>query len=63
MRCPKCVEQGKRSRVYPGESHTTCVYYPPGYYTEDGKWIPHLGHNTTTQTFRCSEGHEWQEAR
>jgi hypothetical protein len=34
MKCPKCVEEGEKSQVYPGLTSVTCMGYQP-YYDED----------------------------
>lgn len=58
MKCPECVEQGKKSRVYPGVGATTLMGWS-SYYDEDGQFHKH-DPNTTTTGYRCSEGHTWQ---
>ena len=63
MKCPQCVEEGKRSRVVPGMSARTCMYALPGYYDEDGKWVPGKDPNTTITQYSCSEGHSFTEAK
>jgi hypothetical protein len=35
MKCPKCVEEGEKSQVYPGLTSVTCMGYQP-YYDEAG---------------------------
>jgi len=57
MKCPFCENEGKKSCVYPSIGMTTDVYFPP-YYDEDGNYHDE-DHNTTTTTYRCSNGHEW----
>lgn len=58
MRCPTCIEQDKRSQVYPGMTAVTCMGWTP-YYDEDGQYHSH-NPNWHTTGFRCSEGHTWQ---
>ncbi len=57
MKCPVCVEEGKRSRVHPRGSRRTLMHCSP-YYDEDGKLHSH-NRNTTTSSYSCSEGHRW----
>ena len=59
MKCPQCVKEGKRSKVYPHGGSVTAMYCPP-FYDEDGKYHNHDS-NTRTQSFSCSEGHRWIE--
>lgn len=60
MRCPECAEAGRRSRVFPLGGTRTLMHARP-FYDEDGKFHHH-DPNTDTQSYRCSEGHEWQES-
>lgn len=60
-RCPQCVAEGKRSRVYPGSSHTTLIAPLGGYYDEDGIWQSAPDPNVTTTNYSCSNGHHWVE--
>ena len=55
MRCKECEKQGLKSKVYPGTSWCTCLAWQP-YYDEDGKYH-NKNPNTTTTTYRCSNGH------
>ena len=57
MKCPKCVEEGEKSQVYPGLTSVTCMGYQP-YYDEEGKFHRH-DPNWHSSSFRCSRGHEW----
>lgn len=60
MKCKECEAEGKVSRVYPGTATaTTAMYWPPGYYDEQGIWVDNKFRNTITQEFKCSNGHEW----
>lgn len=60
MICPKCKKLGKKSTVYPGIASTTLLYCQP-FYDEEGNYHDH-DCNTTTTTYRCSNGHEWMES-
>jgi hypothetical protein len=60
MKCATCVEQGKRSVVYPGLTAVTDMGWTP-YYDEDGQYHNH-NPNWHTTGFRCSEGHNWQRS-
>lgn len=57
MKCPKCIEEGKRSIVTEGHSTSTDVYFPTRY-DEDGNLMP-TGRNTVTTYYSCSNGHNW----
>jgi len=57
--CPTCREEGKKSYVYSVGATTTLMYCQP-YYDEDGQYHHHDS-NTTTYSYRCSNGHEWRE--
>jgi len=60
MKCPKCIEQGKKSKVFGGDyGMKTLAYYAP-YYDEEGKHHNHDG-NTTTSNYTCSNNHSWTE--
>lgn len=59
MKCPKCVEEGKRSRVEVVSARSTLLHAPMAY-DEDGV-LQHHDPNTHTTTYRCSEGHSWVE--
>ena len=59
LKCPECVELGKRSTVHPGASTTTLMNYTPGYYDEDGEWVEMPDPNRVTTEYSCSNGHKW----
>ena len=59
MKCPTCVEEGQRSRVYPGPSMTTLMGVSR-YYDEDGELVVDDPNITTTE-YSCSNGHHWVE--
>lgn len=59
MKCPTCVAEGKRSKVFVGPSTSTCMS-GASFYDEDGR--PHFHDpNTTTTEYRCSNDHTWKE--
>jgi hypothetical protein len=60
-KCATCNQLGLRSRVTPGGSTSTCAYYSPGWYDEDGKWVNNPCHNAVTTSYSCSNGHGWTE--
>ena len=60
MKCPKCIEEGKRSVVTQGLSSTTLMYIPIQY-DEDGKRMQSSIQNTSTTEYSCSNGHRWSE--
>ena len=57
MICPKCQQQGKKSKVYPGYSASTLMGVQ-SYYDESGTYV-HNDPNITTANFSCSEGHNF----
>jgi len=59
MKCPQCIKEGKRSKVYVGLSVTTTAG-TESYYDEDGNFHFHDPNVTTTQ-YNCSNGHKWEE--
>ncbi len=60
MKCPECVAEGERSKVYPHESHRTLLAVQR-YFDEDGTYHSHDPNKTTTK-YECSRGHKWSEA-
>jgi hypothetical protein len=59
-KCPTCVENGARSRVFvPGHSVATAMA-AQDFYDEDGNFHHH-DPNSRVQQFSCSEGHAWAE--
>lgn len=60
MKCKKCIDEGKKSRITPGMSSVTAMYCQP-YYDEDGKYHHHDS-NTTTTDYICSNGHRWTKS-
>lgn len=59
MKCPKCIAEGKTSKVYPGGSSVTLMGWDT-YYDEDGKFHSH-DPNWVTTAYRCSNDHNWTE--
>jgi len=60
MKCPKCVAEGKRSKVYIGVSTSTLVF-AAAYYDEDGNFVQPPDPNTHTTQYECTNGHRWTE--
>ena len=60
MKCPECVKEGKRSRVFVGGSFTTLMGFYP-YYDDDGEYHSHDPNKKTTQ-FSCGNGHVWSKS-
>lgn len=58
-RCPECVKEGRRSRVWVGNSRATAAYSPP-FYDEEGRYHHHDPNSYTTE-YECSNGHRWTE--
>lgn len=56
MKCPKCVELGKKSTVRLGPVTSTCMWFEP-YYDEEGVYHHHDG-NGVSSGWECSNGHE-----
>ena len=61
MLCPECVKEGKTSKVYPGCSFCTDMYCPP-FYDEAGNYHHH-DRNYVTTSYRCSNGHSFNECK
>jgi hypothetical protein len=57
MKCPRCVEQGLRSKIYPGASMSTGMASNP-YFDEDGNY--HNDDPNIRTSYCCSEGHVWE---
>ena len=60
MKCPECVAAGEKSRVTPGLTAVTDMYFAP-YYDEAGVRHHHDGNSRTTN-YSCSNGHAWVES-
>lgn len=61
MKCPKCMKNGKKSRVYLGGTTIAAVYYPL-YYDEDGN-LKSSGVAPSKTEYTCSRGHKWTEGK
>ncbi len=59
-RCPQCVNENKRSSVYPGLQMVTAMA-GIAYYDEDGGFH-YDDPNIYTTEYKCSNGHEWSES-
>lgn len=57
MKCPICVKEGLKSRVYVGGTQATLMYATP-YYDEDGNYHSN-DPNTRYTDYSCSNGHKW----
>jgi hypothetical protein len=61
MKCPTCVEEGKKSKVYIGETTSTLIMAYE-YYDEDGNY--HYDDPNIRETrYWCSNRHEWTVRR
>lgn len=59
MICPKCKEEGKKSKVYSGGGRVTLMGSSGMcFWDENGVQHSH-DPNTFTRNYRCSRGHEW----
>lgn len=58
MKCSKCIEEKKTSRITPLGQSTTLMANTP-YYDENGKFHSH-NWNTLTNVYECSNGHLWE---
>ncbi len=61
MKCPTCVEEGEKSKIFPLGSSMTLMYCAP-FYDEEGVYHHHDG-NIITSEYRCSREHHWVEKR
>ena len=57
-KCPLCVEEGKKSKLFCHGSMTTLAGGPPNYYDEEEKLHVH-DPNRTTRSYTCSNGHNF----
>ena len=57
MKCPTCVEESEKSKVYCGGSTTTLMGYS-SYYDEEGEYHCHDPNKIST-SYSCSRGHKW----
>ena len=58
MKCPKCVEEGTKSKVMYHGSSTTLMSNSP-YYDEEGVYHNH-DYNTIRSIYSCSNGHNFE---
>lgn len=59
--CPECPEDADYS-VEKGAARKTMVSGPSATWDESGNFHPSIDPNTIKQTYRCSNGHKWQES-
>jgi len=59
MKCPVCVNEGLKSKVYPHFGFVAAAYYPP-FYDEEGRLHNHDA-NVSATDYECSHGHQWTE--
>ena len=58
--CKDCEAAGRKYSVsMPMGGVTTLMAVQPGYWDEDGKYIPPDNPNHTTYYLECSNGHSW----
>ncbi len=57
MKCPTCVNEGLRSKVYLQGGTVTCMGWI-SHYDEDGLHHSH-DPNWHSQNYTCSQGHNW----
>jgi hypothetical protein len=58
MKCEKCIQEQKESRVFvPSGGFSTCMGWQD-YYDEKGRFHSH-DPNTHTSEWSCSNGHIW----
>lgn len=61
MLCPKCQQEGLKSRVYVGIEHVlSCSPRCAPHYDEEGNYHYHCTYKVE-QSFSCSEGHVFME--
>ena len=61
MKCPKCVEEGKKSTVTSKGSQSTLMAYTTTY-DEEGN-VHHHDRNRVSSYFECSNGHAFAKIR
>lgn len=59
LKCPSCVSEGRRSKVFVGMQTRTLMAVHT-YYDEDGRLCVD-DPNKTTSSYSCSNGHRWTE--
>ena len=60
MKCPECIAEDERSKVFDHGGMVTDMYFAP-FYDEDGNRHQH-DMNWRTSHFTCSRGHDWHES-
>ena len=61
MKCPECVEEGKKSTIHCLGGSRTLMGWTQ-YYDEDGNYHNH-DPNHPSMGYRCSNGHTWHVTR
>lgn len=61
MKCPFCVEQGLRSKIYPRGGGFVTLMGTRSFYDEDGNGHDH-DPNWRTSSYRCSNLHNWSRS-
>lgn len=60
--CKECKKENKKYSVeVPLYGATTSMCLIPAHWDEDGNYHEVVDPNTTTLTYRCSNGHSWKE--
>lgn len=62
MKCPYCVEEGKRSKVYDLGGSVTLMGGNFSFYDENGIFHHH-DPNMITSYYSCTNDHHWSERR
>ncbi len=59
MKCPQCVKDDLRSKMFPGRlNYSVMGGTVQQYYDEDGEWHSH-DVNAYDSYCHCSQGHKW----
>jgi hypothetical protein len=62
--CKICEKENKKySVVEPMGGTTTLMSIQSGYWDGEGKYFPPYNPNRTTYSYRCSNGHQWEEIK
>lgn len=62
-RCPDCVKQGLRSKLFVERTTMTAMNCGEGHYDEQGQWVSPPDCNYVTTECACSEGHRFTYSR
>lgn len=62
LKCPQCIEEGTRSKVYTNGSTSTLLGWRGPYYDEDGEHHSH-DPNQVTSHYSCDNGHQFAASR